>query len=421
MTKIDLVVEVIKTFRHGGNMKPEEEISREERVYLDAISLMESVDCLTRFEPKIAILEDAIQRFETLNGYKDSEKHIKVAQSRIKKIKTEGTKETYREITMLQKKAKTVLDFMTVISEYERLEDFMDVEQSIAFCRQEISKLEKKEKNKIHRIQLCVLLFILAALWISPLRPYAKGVYHLKQGKYHLAIMNFKSDGHFLNTETMIRKCHYGQACKAYRNNKKSKAFQLCALARGYTPADQMYAAMEVDVLKTMQPSQNHRISFGKKQWICLHQTGTMVTLAAIPSDRKDSLHTYDVKSNIWTKSHLRHWLNSTYLDAVFTKSEKALLQKINHDPAGKKHDYLYLLSDTEYLQYRSYLQGISAFWLRTEGMTKKQMSYVDHSGNVNRDAKIEDRLTTIPVIQVSMDKKAITATPTPIPTAKVK
>ena len=69
--------------------KKKEKLSKEESLYRSAVSLMEAVDCVRRFEREVSSLEDAAKKFDKLGNYKDSAERkeicIKAAQDAIQK------------------------------------------------------------------------------------------------------------------------------------------------------------------------------------------------------------------------------------------------------------------------------------------------------------------------------------------------
>ena len=53
-------------------VRKKEKLSKEENLYRSAVSLMEAVDCISRFERVVYSLNDAANKFDKLDGYKDS-------------------------------------------------------------------------------------------------------------------------------------------------------------------------------------------------------------------------------------------------------------------------------------------------------------------------------------------------------------
>ncbi|MBO7740783.1 MAG: TIR domain-containing protein [Clostridia bacterium] len=152
------------------NAKITEE-TRKEALYQKALDEYNTYD--------IAYLEHAIKNFTSLNGYKDSEKYIHMAQTKIEQIRIANEKARIEQEKQAVKARKRRIILSSVL------------------------------------VALVVLAIAFALLWtkvILPNRDYNDAVDMMESGEYDLAIMLFENLEGFRDSKDMIAECQYRKA-----------------------------------------------------------------------------------------------------------------------------------------------------------------------------------------------------------------
>ena len=107
-----------------------------------------------------------------------------------------------------------------------------------------------------------------------------------------------------------------------------------------------------------------------------------------------------------WKGSTLRSWLNDDFINNAFSTTEKTYISTTtvkadtnptySINPGDDTEDKIFLLSYSEFIRYFSTddrlceftpyasKQGVSSWWLRTNGKTRIYASVVNHSGDLN-------------------------------------
>lgn len=401
----------------------EEKLSPEEKKYRSAVALMESVDCVTRFETAVDSQNSAAVLFESLGDYKDSRERAIKCKKKAVDIREKGMENAYRETVAMQEAAKSAIDYRTVISEFERFGEYKDSTERIALCQKAIKRLANLQAWKNRGVVVLVLAAFALIFWISPAKPYTKGIIRMKQEHYATAIKNFKQSGNFLNADNMKKKCRYQQALKAYAAGNEERAMMLCRLANGRADADELLTRLEIKRLR--EAKQGDRVLFGSRTWQVLRTDGKQCTLLQIGIFRQQI---FAKKTNNWPDAYLRKWLNQTYKSKVLNQKERLLLQQICNDSKGEKMDKLYLLSYEEYEHYREQLPAqvmvpktqtgnqdnpltedeeweTGDWWLRSAGSDSAKACYVDSQGVEHPDGDITQKMGVVPVIQILLDE----------------
>lgn len=146
-------------------------ISKEEKLYIEAVKLQEAVSCVLRFEQKVVSLKSAARKFESLGEYKDSQARMKECRAQAALIREEGLKETFSLAMDKKERAKTKSDYADVITEFKRVvkrEEYRDkAKEQIQFCKQAIAKMETRAAWKRRIITLLVLVVCIVAAGVG--------------------------------------------------------------------------------------------------------------------------------------------------------------------------------------------------------------------------------------------------------------
>lgn len=301
----------------------EEKLSPEETKYRSAVELMESVECIVRYEKGVEALCAAAELFEELGDYKDSEKRGKECRKQSDSLLETGREQAYQEAVQMLEQARTKIDYRTVISEFDRFPDYKDSQERIDVCRKKLKRLASIQVWKNRGILVAVLAVVAVIFWLSPAMPFTKGLIRMKQGHYSLAIQHFNETGGFLNSKNLKKKCRYQQALKAYEKGNVEKASRLCLLARGNEGADRLQTQIELDAIRKAKV--NDIVTFGKKTWqiLDMDEDGKLCIMI---QEHPLTGRIFDEESGQWEQSGLRHWLNKKFKNSCFNQIERKLL-----------------------------------------------------------------------------------------------
>jgi tetratricopeptide (TPR) repeat protein len=403
-----------------------EELTAEECGYRNAKELMESVDCVVRYEQGVKSLQRGAELFQKLGDYRDSRQRVQQCERMAQELEETGREKAYREAVALCENAVTKTDYRTAISELNRFPEYKDCGERIRSCEQSLTRLANRQAWRNRGITAGILVLLFLAAWISPLKPYAKGIYHMRNGRYRLAVADFKEAGDFLNSISERKKCRYYQAQKAYDRGDKDRAAVLCRLAKGRSEADKLLAQIEVEQLGSSRSGDV--VQFGSRKWLVLSSRGDgrLLLYNDVSRDKVYAKH----KENpdlTWSDSYIRKWCNRDYKTLLFNQSERKLLQEVAADSSGDKTDKLYFFSVQEYREYADRIQKADAqgdiwkterWWLKDldksspygDDSGKRQAGQiywngctVDAGGEMTA-APVDEKYAVRPVIQITLD-----------------
>ncbi|MDE6566583.1 MAG: hypothetical protein K2K70_02480, partial [Lachnospiraceae bacterium] len=102
----------------------QEKPSKEEALYTSAVSLMNAVDCLERFEKEVDALRSAAKKFEKLGDYKEAKRYQEDCLKRADEAEKKGCQKTYEVAMQKKESAVTKSDYVDDIEEFRRLRSY---------------------------------------------------------------------------------------------------------------------------------------------------------------------------------------------------------------------------------------------------------------------------------------------------------
>ncbi len=144
----------------------DEKLTVEEKAYRSAVSLMDSAECVVRYENRVKALRDAAALFEGLGGYLDSGEQAGKCRKWAERIERNGREKAYRKAAALCDEAGTELEYRTAISEMERVSGYRDSLERMEACRSAIVRLEEQTAWRNRMIVLLAVAFIVLAAWL---------------------------------------------------------------------------------------------------------------------------------------------------------------------------------------------------------------------------------------------------------------
>lgn len=359
--------------------------SKEESTYHAAVSLMDAVDCVERFERKVDALRDAAALFESLGDYQDAKQYREDCLERADEVEAEGCRKTFALGMKKKKKASTKSDYIDAMEEFRRLREYEPyqnkIKPEIQECKRQIKRLETLRAYKRRAIALLVLVLLCLVLAQTPVFPLAKGAVHYFRGEYQAALNCYQTAEHLPGVNKLKRAAYYKRAKEIEQKGKDKKAMQCYRQAWYYSDAPEKTVSLEKKLIAQAEPGDT--VLFGPRRWTLLSREGDAVLLLSRISITNRA---FDADGKSWEESSLKQWLLTSMSNGSYLKQEQAMMV-----PVDKKNrdvqEYAFLLSQEEYSKYQSLIpQDEDAWWLRDKVIERNHAKCVS-----------EDQILTIP------------------------
>lgn len=385
--------------RNGNGMakarrpvRKKEKLSKEENLYRSAVSLMEAVDCISRFERVVYSLNDAANKFEKLEGYKDSAERGKRCRKDAEEAARKGAKEAYEAALGKLGKAKDKSGFADAIEDFKRARKFgYNIEEcsnNIQICREGIKKAETRAMFKRQGIMLCVILVLAVAFINTPFYPLVKGIYYQSKGEYKIAINLYKKSGGVLVGNGNMKECHYYIAERFMEEGSYNKALANYKKAQNKFDAEKKAFSIEKKIIGEAMPGDI--VKYGNKKWIILSKSERQALLFEKSASVKKKFDK-DGKS-IWHGSSLCNWLNKEFIKE-FSQDERMVmagLGMINE----KEREIISILDKVQYGKYKDIIKDTNkSYWIKDSGGNGKNVCYVKEDASISEAPSDEDNI----------------------------
>ncbi len=205
-------------------------ISKEEKLYMDAVNLQKAVTCVLRFERKVTALNSAAKKFESLGDYKDARIRMQACREEACAVDARGAKETYELALRKKEAAKKKSDYADAIEEFRRLrrrDEYRDrVKEQIQSCKKEIAHIESMAAWIRRFTLLAVLAAVIVVFLRTPGYPFVKGFVHQQMGEYEAALANYREASAIPWTKDLKASCHYKIGMQKLESGEKEKALK---------------------------------------------------------------------------------------------------------------------------------------------------------------------------------------------------
>ena len=374
-------------------VRKKERLSKEENLYRSAVSLMEAVDCISRFERVVYSLNDAANKFDKLDGYKDSAERGEKCRRDAEEAARKGAEEAYLTAVDKLGKAKDKSSFADAIEDFKRAKKFghnaEECNNNIQICRNGIKKAETRAMFKRQGIMLCVVI-ILAVIFINtPFYPLVKGIYYQSKGEYKTAIGLYKKSGGVLVGNGNMKECYYYIAERYNKEGSYKKALANYKKAQNKFDAEKKAFDIEKKIIAEAVPGDTAR--YGKGKWIILSKTERQALLFAkdgLPKKKYDK----DGKS-VWHGSSLCNWLNKEFIKE-FSPEERTIIAgqgMINE----KDREIISILDKVQYEKYKDIIKGTDKiYWLKDSGNSEGNVCYVKEDASISEAPSDEDNIS---------------------------
>lgn len=322
-----------------------------------------------------AKLNQAMELFRTISGYKDSEEKIYECQ---KKIDVINCKEETEKLEAEEKRLKNELE-----------------------AKKKATRNKKLVKIAVASIAAISAIIFVTYNLIMPQVHYSQAVTMLKNEDYSSAITTFEALDGYKDSDAKIAECNYGIAKQYEMSGDYANALEYMNKS-GNLPSPDEIAIMTIfnskkgDIVTYGSYEQDGDFSNGSEdiEWQVISiEDGKVMLLAEKNLDCKKYNDTWTNVS--WEDSTLRTWLNSYFYNTAFSDTEREAMVAYS-----VTNDFVYILSATEWKQYEiSRAAGNSEYaisqgvydengngwsWLRDEGIGKDHAQEIDCKGNIN-------------------------------------
>lgn len=379
--------------------------------YQKAVRRMEGAEKMLQPQDRVHMYKEAIQMFEQLGDYEDSEVRKKRCKKRLPLARREHREEVYQTGMQMKAEAVSSADYDAAIAQFRRLRrEYKDIQDQIEDCRQRKEKALKQERMRTIGKRLAAVLVFAAVVGLgiflcSPQAFYLEGRLLMGMHDYERANTVFAKSRGYKDTKQRVQECNYQRAVTAAEEGNYKKAVSLLHKKMDdYKDAPERKAQYEKKLLA--QAKVGDTVTFGQAKWLVadlvddLKNHGTQRKLLLV---RKKPVKAKTVYQNAgenaqWQSSVMRSWLNETFYQNCFSSYEQeSVLPTTVQTPAnrvygtpggGQTTDRVFLLDEAEAERYQSLLQladNQRAWWLRTSGREPDSAVFVSADGTTMR------------------------------------
>jgi len=357
------------------------ESDRKEDLYLKAIDNYKSTDVIQ--------LQEAVEIFTSLAGYKNSDEYIRMCEKRIEQIHALEEKFRIEQERLAEEKR--------IAEEKAQIERQRQLEIARIKIQKKRAKYKKISKITLSAIAIITTVSLLIAFVFIPSSKYNKAIEYMENGKLEDAYYTFEALDGFKDSDKKLLEI---------RKQQREQAFS----SGVYTHLRNAKLG-EVVKLGSFEQDGNTNTQNEQIEWIVLDKANGKLLLI---SKYLLYSHTYEaVKGDTcnvnWENSDLRMWLNEDFLKNAFSFSQRSLIEKTENSGC---QDYIYILNADEIRNYfpneserattptsyaskiGNHWDGVSSWWLRSSGGYSTNPSCVYPNGTIkysgwNHSAKV--------------------------------
>lgn len=345
--------------------------------YNKAKSLMNSLDCLVKNSDKATTLKRAAKRFEALGEFKDSSDLA----------------------------AKCLAD----AEKYSKMEDHLPPAPK--------NPLDLKKPSRasvwIARIIAVLVIVVILGLFYTRMTDhgtYLRSSFYEAIGNHEKAYKMFLKLDDYKDSQDKYLENRYKYACEQLAKKKYDKAKLAFRAIREYKDSGDKLATAEIKLIK--KAKKHDDVMFGEGHWIVAEKKKDKVFLIRVKPTSGIAYNITDDKVT-WKTSSIREYLNSTYMDTMFTNGmkKKILTTKVvvkDNKEFGTKgcttKDKIFMLNEDQAYKYGEDLSlFLRDFWLIGPGETQREAQFVSYGQVKEAGYPVDDRyINTRPCLWVS-------------------
>ena len=349
--------------------------------YQKAVRRMEGAEKMLQSGDRVRMYKEALQMFEELGDYEDSEVRKKRCKKRLPLARRQHREDVYQTGMQLKEEAKSAADYEAAIAEFRRLRrEYKDIPDQIEDCKRLKEKALKNERRKNAGRKFAAAAVFAAVVGLllflcSPAAFYLEGSFLMSIQDYERANTIFAKSKGYKDTKERVQECNYQRALLAAEDGNYKKAVKLLHEKVGdYKDADKKKAYFETKLLA--QAKIGDTVTYGSAKWFVTDRAEGTNGRSQLLLVRKKPVKAKTVYQTAGQEAVLATDVitpaNSVYGTAG----------------GGQTSDHVFLLDETEADRYQKLLalkDNQRAWWLRTPGKASDSAAFVSADGIVMR------------------------------------
>ena len=211
------------------------ENTRLENIYLEATNAMSNAVNEETYKQAAAI-------FRRIPGYKDSAACLSTCLERAENMRKDAI---YSYAILKRRGATQLYELKRAMEEFQSISEWKDSEEQILLCQQKIEEMKQQEERqartekKVAIVSLFVLSIVIVFCFllfcvIIPNNKYNNALALMNDGEYETAIFNFKALNGYKDSDDKIKECRYNQATALMAEGKYEEAILSLRKIYGY-------------------------------------------------------------------------------------------------------------------------------------------------------------------------------------------
>ena len=209
---------------------------QQEADYQKAVRRMEGAEKMLQPEDRVHMYKEAIQMFEQLGDYEDSEARKKRCKKRLPLARREHREEVYQTGMQMKAEAKSSSDYDAAIAQFRRLRrEYKDIPDQIEECKRLREKALKNEriKNVWKKLTFAAIFAAVVGLVVflcSPAAFYLEGNLLMSMQDYERANTIFAKSKGYKDTKQRVQECNYQRAMLAAHRQDYKRQLSYCMI-----------------------------------------------------------------------------------------------------------------------------------------------------------------------------------------------
>jgi len=364
-----------------------------EASYQKAITLMNCIGCMVTRSEKVEMYQQASKLFTQMSGYKDADQYARDCSDFANQIDSEVKKKVFKNALRKKENAKQAEEYKIAADEFRTVSTFKNSEELAEECdllRKHIeTKATRHRLFKFGLIAFCfVVLFVLANT--SHAKYYSANLSRMV-GSYQSAIQTYHKLGAYKDCPDRLVQTRYQYALSAEKDKDFITAKKEFIAAGDYKDSADKVVQMEQQIIRKCK--RGDELIIGDAYWYLIETKDNKALLMKKAAIKGKAYN--DLLSDVtWEKSSLRQWLNSEFIEDVFTTAERQQVMLSTITPQNNAvygtlggeatQDYVFLLSASDVELYKKQLTHLeNNSWLCSPGSAQNTAAFLSVKGTV--------------------------------------
>lgn len=368
------------------------EKSTMEPLYVGAMRLLKSINCMALCNEKADMYLRVAQKFSEMGDYKDAKANLMNCRKQAEEITEKIKKITYEKALNLKAKANSGKDYRTASEEFKKISGYRDSEKQMQECDKMCDDAGRKGYHKRMATLGIGIVLIVAFIIVfsSPYSHYCFANVLSVTGSYNSAIKIYGDLGNYRDSEEKLKKDEYLYGRRYESKSDYQNALKAYVAAAGYKDSQERQVVLEKQIIKNSSPGD--AVNIGGYNWIILKVQSNKAFL--IKKMALEDLAFNETEGNTtWETSTLRTYLNYDFYNTFSDNEKNNILQTdvinegntvYNTDGGNETNDYIFPLSINEAKQYTGIIPKLKNIsWLRTPGNNQETAAFLMLDGSI--------------------------------------